>query len=224
MSKCFKSAKWVIPEKIQTGEGEGGGGRLRTYFFEKYPQIFQICHFTLGNSRQNEALPLEIPQDCVIPTGMSTVKNKDPWNFHILSFQYPWKFHVLSPPPFSPRPCLDFFWNNIKSTFQLHCFRLLQIKTVYVPLCTLQQLVRIVGTNKILVELTTPRPINLSQIFQKTYLQNKGCIYCQSEIKTLNQKSVCTVKLRVQMKVLMVQSGKLFQKLLLLHYLIQNLV
>ena len=37
MSKCFKSAKWVIPEKIQTGKGGGGGGRLRTYFFEKYP-------------------------------------------------------------------------------------------------------------------------------------------------------------------------------------------
>ena len=37
---------WAIQEG---GKGKGGGGRLRTYFFEQDPWNFKICHFTFGN-------------------------------------------------------------------------------------------------------------------------------------------------------------------------------
>ena len=38
------------------------------------------CHFTLWKSRQNKASPLEIPQNCVTPIGISKAKSQDPWN------------------------------------------------------------------------------------------------------------------------------------------------
>ena len=88
--------------------------------FCKIPWNFQVCHFTLRNSRQNKASPLEIPQNYVIPLGNFKAKNQDPWkfhvifslvipenstpflihtwNFHILFLQYLWKFHVLNTP------------------------------------------------------------------------------------------------------------------------------
>ena len=83
---------WAIPEKIQTGV-------LRTQFLEKDLWNFQICHFTVGNSRQNEASPLEIPQNCVTSIGISKAKSQDPWNSTFYLFSAPaWKFHNLNPP------------------------------------------------------------------------------------------------------------------------------
>ena len=70
---------------------------------------------TLGNSRQNEASPPEIPQNCVTPIWITKTKNQDLWNFYmtfsgslleiplpflftlgIFAF-YLWKFVVLKP-------------------------------------------------------------------------------------------------------------------------------
>ena len=59
-------------------------GGLRIYFFEKLPGIFHYFFFTPGNSRQNKAQPLYIPQNCVRTLGNSKAKNKDPWRFRII--------------------------------------------------------------------------------------------------------------------------------------------
>ena len=40
--------------------------------------------FTSGNSRQNKAPTLEIPQNCVRTRGNSKAKKQDPWKFHIV--------------------------------------------------------------------------------------------------------------------------------------------
>ena len=56
---------WPIPEKIQTGGVETLFWK-RTYFFG---------HFTLGDSRQDEVLPLEIP--------------------HYFFLDHAWKFHFF---------------------------------------------------------------------------------------------------------------------------------
>ena len=59
-----------------------GGKMLRAHVFKKDPWKFQISHFTLGNSRQNEASTPEIPQNCVTPTGISKTKSQNLWNFY----------------------------------------------------------------------------------------------------------------------------------------------
>ena len=108
---------------IWTAKGAG----LRTYFFEKDPWNFCICHFNLG-LKIPEALPQEIPQNFITtPIRISMAKNKgnslwfflippwngnstyffsDPWNFQILFFQGNRKFHVLN------NCFLDLFWNS----------------------------------------------------------------------------------------------------------------
>ena len=88
---------WPIPEKIQTG-GVATLFWKRTYFFG---------HFTLGDSRQDEVLPLEIPHYFFLDHA---------WKFHfffywllefpILFFQSPWKCPQPPPPP------TVFFWNS----------------------------------------------------------------------------------------------------------------
>ena len=75
------NTQWAIPEKSLTGG-------LRTYFFEKPPGIFHFFYFNPGNSKQNKASSLEIPQNCVISLGISKAKNQDPWKFHII-FSWP---------------------------------------------------------------------------------------------------------------------------------------
>ena len=68
---------WAIPEKSTY---------LKIYIFEKTPGIF--CFFTLlalGNSGQNQAPPLEIPQNYV--TNLYYIieaKIQDPWKFHMI--------------------------------------------------------------------------------------------------------------------------------------------
>ena len=79
--------------------------------FEKYPWNFYMCHLPDGNSRQNEASPLEIKQDCVTPhwnfqgqkprpikiphdfflinPASSTSVFIDLWNFQVLVFELP---------------------------------------------------------------------------------------------------------------------------------------
>ena len=54
-------SQWTIPEKNQTG-----GGGLRTNFFENPLEFLGFC-FNHGNSKQNKASPVEIPQNCVTP-------------------------------------------------------------------------------------------------------------------------------------------------------------
>ena len=81
--------------------------------FWKPPWNFSFFYFTPGNSRQNKAQPLDIPQNCVRSLGNSKAKNKDPWvrlTFHITfillwllvtlgnstSFLInPWKFQII---------------------------------------------------------------------------------------------------------------------------------
>ena len=97
-------SKCAIPERIQTWRGESG--RLRTYFFEKKPWNFRICHFTLGNLRESKNFTIgystklcgtprkfqekkprlmEIPYDFFLMTdGNSTYFLIDPWNFNML--------------------------------------------------------------------------------------------------------------------------------------------
>ena len=89
------------------------------YTFLKTPWNFSFCYFTPGNSRQNKAQPLDIPQICVrslwkfqgqkqrpleIPHyfflgnhGNSTSFLINPWKFHMLFLWYPLKFHILNP-------------------------------------------------------------------------------------------------------------------------------
>ena len=69
--------KWAIPEKIQTGG-------IKDIIFWKNPWNFSFFYFIPGNSRQNKAQPLDIPQNCVRSLGNSKTKNKDPWKFHII--------------------------------------------------------------------------------------------------------------------------------------------
>ena len=73
----------LIPVKINPNRGAGK------------PRNFQVCHSTLKLSDKKEASPMEIPLLFI-----------DPWNFHILFFQYPWRFHFLNPhpPPHPPHP------------------------------------------------------------------------------------------------------------------------
>ena len=77
--QAIKNKHWAIPQKIQM---KG----LRIYFFEPPPPpgIFHFFYFTNGNSRQNKAPPLDIPQNCVRLLGNSKAKNKEPWKFHII--------------------------------------------------------------------------------------------------------------------------------------------
>ena len=53
-------------------------------------QNFQICHFTLGNSRQNEASPLEVLKNCVTSIGISGQEPRPveiPYNIFWINFQ-----------------------------------------------------------------------------------------------------------------------------------------
>ena len=126
MLKCYYGITiekhWTIPEKkIQTGRG---WGILEFFIFLLYP-------WTPGNSRQNKAQSLDIPQNCLTFVGNSKAKNKDSWKFHVFFLGHPclgnsrsflinpWKFHnansfdtlrnsISSTPP--PSVCF-FFWN-----------------------------------------------------------------------------------------------------------------
>ena len=70
-------------------------GWLRIYSFEKLHGIFHFSYSTPGNSRQNKAQPLDIPQNCVRSLGNFKTKNKDPWKFHLIFLAHPWKFHFI---------------------------------------------------------------------------------------------------------------------------------
>ena len=90
--------------------------------------IFQEKKSKLGGySIQNADTPLESTQNCATAIAISKARNQDnwklhmtfflfilgnftsffidPWNVHILFFQYTWKFYVLN-------PCLDLFCNS----------------------------------------------------------------------------------------------------------------
>ena len=116
-----------LPSKLEMGYSRKNPNSegLRIYFSESAPRNFQICHFTLRNSGENKPWksaklcdtpwkfqgqnprPMEIPHQFFLSTpGNSTSFLIDPWNFHILFFQYPWKFYVLNP------PCFGFFLNS----------------------------------------------------------------------------------------------------------------
>ena len=78
--------EWAIPEKIQTGRGGGGEGGVEDILFPKPSWNFSFFYFTPGNSRQNKAQALDIPQNCVRSLGNFKAKKKDPWKFHIIYF------------------------------------------------------------------------------------------------------------------------------------------
>ena len=56
---------------------------------EKDSWNFQICHFTLGNCRQNEAKPLEIPQNCVTINWNLQGQKPRTMEFHMISSGLP---------------------------------------------------------------------------------------------------------------------------------------
>ena len=63
-------SQWTIAEKKNRGEGG-----LRTNVFEN-PLEFLGFSFTAGDSKQNKASPVEIPQNCVTPTKILRPKTK----------------------------------------------------------------------------------------------------------------------------------------------------
>ena len=76
-------------------QNRGGGGRgLRKYLFEKTTWNFFVFYFTLGNSGQNKAPPLEIPQNCV--TSLCYI----PWKFRGQNprhLEIPHDFFLITP-------------------------------------------------------------------------------------------------------------------------------
>ena len=105
----------AIPEKIRG---------LRIYSFENLPGVF-IFYFTPGNSRQNKAQSLDIPQIVLDPLRFQGPKQRpleishyfflvtlgnsasfliNPWKLHLLFLWYPWKFHFFNP------TFWNFFW------------------------------------------------------------------------------------------------------------------
>ena len=126
--KIFQES-WVIPEKVQTG---GGEGEVEDILSGENPWNLQICHFTLESPDKTSFHPWKFcMQTCMTPLRNSMVQkqDKDQWNFHIiflsypleipflfqltnwnlhmLFLQYPWKLYVLIPPVF--------FWNSLLS-------------------------------------------------------------------------------------------------------------
>ena len=106
----------------QYKQGEEGGGRggagvsglsniyissqIEDIFFWKPTWNFSFFYFTTGNSRQNKAQPLDIPQNCVrsllllfleIPQAYPRPKTKTPGSStaHYLFLGHPWKFHFI---------------------------------------------------------------------------------------------------------------------------------
>ena len=91
--------------------------RFRIFFSEENPWN-NICHFTLGNSRRKQAFTVHLPlvgntkqgqkprlmesqhEFFLSTTGNSISFLTEPWNFHMLFFQY---------------SCLNFFWNRLAS-------------------------------------------------------------------------------------------------------------
>ena len=53
----------------------------------KTPLKFLFYYFTLGNSGENKAPPLEISQKCITFLRNSKAKNQDPQKFHMI---FPW--------------------------------------------------------------------------------------------------------------------------------------
>ena len=86
MSYRYRHLHWAIPEITKQGRKEGGGGGdLRTQLlFETKSWNFKVFYFVPGNSGQNKASRLEIPQNCVTLLGNSENKNQEPWKFHII--------------------------------------------------------------------------------------------------------------------------------------------
>ena len=63
---------WVIPGEIQAVGFDDFFGKNMVY------------HFILENSRQNKALSLQIPWNCVAHLGNSKAKNEDLWKFNVI--------------------------------------------------------------------------------------------------------------------------------------------
>ena len=75
---------FIRPENLKTSLKIGYSRKNPNIYFFENPLDFFIFYFTPGNSRQNKAQPLDIPQNYVRSLGNSKAKNKDPWNFHII--------------------------------------------------------------------------------------------------------------------------------------------
>ena len=72
-------------------------------FFLEYP----ICHFTLGNFRENKTSSLDIPHSCVAHFGNSKAKYQDRWNFHMIFLDHCSKFHFFFNWPVEFQPALS---------------------------------------------------------------------------------------------------------------------
>ena len=85
----------------------------------RIPWNFSFFFFTPGNSRQNKAQPLEIPQNCVRSLGNSKDKIQDPWKFHMLSSLIPLEIPFSEP---HPTPTCLFFSgiaHSVKTTYYM---------------------------------------------------------------------------------------------------------
>ena len=76
------------------------------HFFDP-PWKFSFFYFTPGNSKQNKAQPLDIPQNCV---GNSKAKNKDSWKFH---FMFSWlRLEIPLGFELAPGNCTCYFFDT----------------------------------------------------------------------------------------------------------------
>ena len=78
---------WAIPEKTKPKQGGGSWGY--TFMTPSLPWNFQVSYFTPGNCRQNKALPLETPENCVTLLRNFKAFHQDPWKFHMI---FSWAF------------------------------------------------------------------------------------------------------------------------------------
>ena len=81
MNYRYRHLPWAIPEI--TKQWRKGGLRTQA-LFEIKAWNFKVSYFTPGNSRQNKASPLEIPQNFVTSLENYETKNQDPWKFHMI--------------------------------------------------------------------------------------------------------------------------------------------
>ena len=62
--------------KNKQGVRGGGGGGVKTYFFENLSGIFRFFYFTPGSSRQNKSSPLETPHNYATSFGKLSSETK----------------------------------------------------------------------------------------------------------------------------------------------------
>ena len=122
---CFGNFIYVLPRDVNKPQNglfqkkikQGGGGKLRIYFCENCPGIFDSFTLSLKIPDKTKLKPW-IFHTVVLPRSFrnSKAKNKDPWKFHIFSWsplEIPGAISLIPLEiPYPQPPCLEFFWNS----------------------------------------------------------------------------------------------------------------